>query len=155
TRRLVLRMLGSRGRAPASEVRHPRRIGGGRSAEHVFAILLMYRSIEPVGLVLDAVGPPLPIEVDAGQRSRVSLGLVRRVLDASGEVAELRCEVLNRIRRALVETRQTVSPDAVRRERVAVGHEIAAADAEHAELVAVLLVDRIHVAELDRAEAAA
>src|SRR5262245_6456000 len=35
------------------------------------------------------------------------------------------------------------------------GHEVAAADAEHAELVAVLLVDRVHVAELDRAEAAA
>ena len=51
--------------------------------------------------------------------------------------------------------RQPAVPDAVRRKHVAVGHEVAAADAEHAELVAVLLVDRVHVAELHGAEAAA
>src|SRR2546421_4501781 len=54
-----------------------------------------------------------------------------------------------------MEARAVAAADADVRKHVARGNEVAAGNAEHLEGVAVLLVDRVHDAELHRAETSA
>src|SRR5688572_8128595 len=84
------------------------------TSEEVIVALMLQRHIERLRLVLYAVRPQFTFEVDAGIPF-----LIRRKLNPGLEAAEFRALVLNRVRRALVESRSAVCAEADVREDVA------------------------------------
>ena len=130
-----------------------RAIEGGnvvRTTEEVVVSFLRYRNVEHLAVVLDAVR----IQVGIRRRAGVASCLVGPVHHTSGNASELGSLVRQRVRSALMESRSAYIADADVREHVARRHKITARDTQHAEGVAIVLVHRIHVAELDRTEGA-
>src|SRR6267143_4896081 len=112
--------------------------------------LVLRREVERSGLPLHAHRPQFLVE----RVPDVVLRLVRAVLQACLKALELGRLVLDRVRCALVKPRRPVIADADVRKHVARGDEVAAGETEDLLDLAVLLVDRVHVAQLHRAEAA-
>src|SRR5581483_747574 len=121
-----------------------------RAAKKILVALVLRGCIERPGLPLHAHRQVVSVV----GLTDVILGLVGTVLHPALEPGDLRRLVLDRVRRALMEARRVVVADADMREHVARRDEVAAGEAEDLLDLAILLVDRVHVAELHRAEAA-
>src|SRR5712664_1528089 len=116
--------------------------------EAIVVSFLLDRQVEGTAIPLDPVREQILIEVVIG----IALLLIGRVLETRLDAAEFGGLELDGVRLALVEPRGAVVADADVRQHVARRGKVSAGSAEHLQGIAVILIDRVHVAELYQAE---